>query len=142
MDRSSAVITHCLPRYGMRTMYSAKFPAYVGILHLLVTGCHKLPLTRVIIMKETKLPFCKYHALKCNDVEVKLHSFSASALDGFRWLASCSIRLNFSSDSSNFELRGNLCGICAIVNVFARIITLHFFLQYVRAVTIHMTLFA
>jgi hypothetical protein len=63
-------------------------------------------------MKETKLQFCKYGALKCNDVEVKLHSFSASALDGFRWLASCSRHLNFSSESSNFVLPGNMCGIC------------------------------
>ena len=60
-------------------------------------------------MKETKLPFCKYHALKCNDVEVKHHSFSASALDGFRWLASCSNRLN-----SHQRVRiSNCMGTCA-----------------------------
>ena len=78
-------------------------------------------------MKETKLPFCKYYAFKCNDVEVKLHSFSTSTLNGFRWLASSSSRLNFSSESSNFELRGNICGVRSIVDVFALLITLHFF---------------
>ena len=77
-------------------------------------------------MKETMLLFCKYHVFKCNDVEVKLHSFSASALNGFRWLASSSNRLNFSSESSKFELHENMCGICAIVDVFAPLITLHF----------------
>jgi len=127
MDGSSAMIANCLPRYGMRTMYSAKFPASTGILHLFVTGCHKPLLIRTKIMKETKLPFCKYRAFKCNDVEVKPHSFSASALNGFRWLASSSSRLSFSSESSNFELRRNMCGIYAIIDVFAPLITIHFF---------------
>lgn len=34
-------------------------------------------------MKETKLQFCKYYSLKSNDVEVKLHAFSAAAIDTF-----------------------------------------------------------
>jgi hypothetical protein len=127
MHRRCAVITNCLSRYGKRTMDSAKFPTSTGILYLHVTGCHKPPLAKVILLKETKLTFCLYQTLKCNDVEVKHHSFSASTVDGFRWLASCSSLLNFSSESSNFELRGNVCRICANVDVFTPLITFNFF---------------